>query len=108
MAFDSSEVKKMCDKLPAEERRSLQEERDLEEVQRLSELFKFYLELVLKIFVGTLGIAGAVTSFVLGKDVLDRTVSAVGLLLPALFCIGVGFGLLGATFTSFQIDSALR
>jgi hypothetical protein len=45
------------------EERPLQEQRDLEEFQRLSLLFQFYLNLVLQVFIATLGVAGAVSTF---------------------------------------------
>lgn len=94
----------MSDDLP------LQEQRDLEEFQRLSLVFQFYLELVLKAFVGTLGIAGGVTTFTLRKDVLDPHTSALGILLPAALCFGMGLGFLIATLSrlSGPIDRHIR
>jgi hypothetical protein len=90
------------------EERPLQEQRDLEELTRLSDLFKFYLELVLKVFVATLGIAGGVTTFVLTKQVLNPQTSAFGLLLPAALCLGMGLGLFVAMFSSFELAWALK
>jgi hypothetical protein len=90
------------------EERPLREQRDLEEFVRLSELFKFYLELVLKVFIATLGIAGGVTTFALKKgDVLDTKISSLGLFLPAALCLGVGIGFFVALRSSFQIGEAL-
>jgi hypothetical protein len=54
----------------------VEEKPQLEDYQRLSALFQFYLELVLKAFTFALGIAGGVSAFVLGKDVPDRRLAA--------------------------------
>jgi hypothetical protein len=89
-------------------KRSLQDQRDLEEFQRLTELFKFYLELVLKVFVATLGIAGGVTTFALTKNALDPQNSARAVLLPAALCLGMGLGFLVALRSSFQVGRALE
>jgi hypothetical protein len=82
--------------------------RDLEDYQRLSALFQFYLELVFKAFTFALGIAGGVGAFVLGTDVPDRRLAAFGLLLPAVLCIGMGFAFLRAVRSSLELNSALQ
>ena len=96
----------MSDDLPNE--MPLEEKRQLEDYQRLSKLFQFYLELTLKAFTFALGIAGGVTAFVLGKDVSDPRLAAFGLLLPAVLCSGMGLGFLWAVPSSFQLNKALQ
>lgn len=92
----------MSEELPLEERRKL------EDYQRLSALFQFYLELVLKAFTFAIGIAGAVSAFVLGNDVADRTLAKYGLLLPALLCIGMGAAFLRSIRSARELDAALQ
>jgi hypothetical protein len=92
----------MNDDMPLEERRQL------EDYQRLSLLFQFYLELTLKAFTFALGIAGGVSAFVLGKNLSDPHLAAFGLLLPAALCTGMGFGFLWALPSSLQLNKALK
>jgi hypothetical protein len=92
----------MNEDMPVEERRQL------EDYQRLSALFQFYLELVLKAFTFALGIAGGVAAFLLGKDVHDRPLAAYGLLLPAVLCIGMGAAFLRAVHSSLELNEALQ
>ena len=48
------------------------------------------------------------TTFALKKsDVLETKISALGLLLPAALCLGIGSGFLVALRSSFQIGRAL-
>jgi hypothetical protein len=86
----------------------LDEQRKLEDYQRLSALFQFYLELVLRAFTFALGIAGAVSAFVLGKDVADKHLASFGLLLPSLLCTGMGIAFLYALPSARELNEALQ
>src|SRR5260221_2911378 len=86
----------------------LEEKRQLEDYQRLSALFQFYLELVLKAFTFSLGFAGGVSAFVLGKDVSDRHLASFGLLLPSVLCIGMGVAFLRAAPSTLELNQALQ
>jgi hypothetical protein len=92
----------VVDKVAAE--RSPQDEKEFD---RLTELFKFYLQLVLNTFIFALGISGGVCAFALGKDNPHR-VAAVGLLLPAALCIGLGFAFRHAMDSTCELDEALQ
>jgi hypothetical protein len=86
----------------------LDEKRQLEDYQRLSALFQFYLELTFKAFTFVLGIAGGVSAFVLGKEVSDRHLAAFGLLLPSALCIGMGVAFLRAVPSTRELNEALQ
>jgi hypothetical protein len=86
----------------------IDEKRQLEDYQRLSALFQFYLELTLKAFTFVLGIAGGVSAFVLGKEVSDRHLAAFGLLLPSALCIGMGVAFLRAVPSTRELNEALQ
>jgi 4-amino-4-deoxy-L-arabinose transferase-like glycosyltransferase len=86
----------------------IDERRALEDYQRLSALFKFYLELVLKAFTFALGIAGGVSAFVLGKNVSDIHIASFGLLFPAVLCIGMGVAFWRAAPSSRELNNALQ
>jgi len=86
----------------------LDEQRALEEFKRLSDLFQFYLQLVLNTFIFALGIAGGVCAFVLGKDNPHPRLAAFGLLLPATLCIGLGVAFLRGMDSSFELNQALQ
>lgn len=80
----------------------------MEDYQRLSALFQFYLDLVLKAFTFAIGAAGAVSAFVLEKDVKDKHVASFGLLLPSLLCIGMGVAFLRAVRSARELNHALQ
>lgn len=81
--------------------------RDEKEFERLTELFKFYMQLTLNTFTFAVGIAGAVCAFSLGKDNPHR-LAAVGLLLPAALCIGLGLAFWHARDSTRQLNEALQ
>jgi hypothetical protein len=86
----------------------IDEKRQLEDYQRLSALFQFYLEHTLKVFTFVLGIADGVSAFVLGKEVSDRHPAALGLLLPSALCIGMGVAFLRAVPSTRELNEALQ
>jgi hypothetical protein len=86
----------------------LDEKRALEDYQRLSLLFQFYLELVLKVFTFVLGITGGVCAFVLGKSSSISHVASIGLLLPAVLCTGMGIAFIRAAPSSAELSEALE
>lgn len=86
---------------------SLDEQRGLEDYRRLSDLFQFYLQLVLSTFTFALGIAGGVCAFVLGKDVPNPRLASFGLLLPAALCTGLGYAFIKSRKSSEELHSAL-
>jgi len=80
-----------------------------DDYKHLSDLFQFYLELVFKAFTFTLGVSGAVVTFVLGKEVQDdRHTAAFGILLPAVLCIGMGIAFLRAIPSAHELTDALN
>ena len=78
----------------------------LVEYQELSELFRFYLGLVLQTVTFTLGVTGAVVTYVL-KDRKSRD-EVFGLLIPAALCLAMGIGFLRGVFYSDELGSRLR
>src|SRR6516164_8486650 len=86
----------------------LDEKRALEDYQRLSLLFQFYLELVLKAFTFVLGIAGGVCAFVLGKSDSISHVASIGLILPAVLCTGMGIAFIRGAPSSIELNEALQ
>ena len=83
-------------------------DRRWDDYKHLSDLFRFYLELVFKAFTYTLGISGAVVAFVLGKDGPDRHVAAFGILLPAVLCLGMGVAFLFGISSARELTVALQ
>lgn len=78
-----------------------------DDYEHLSELFRFYLDLVLKAFTFALGVSGAVVAFILGKDVQNLEIASFGLLLPSVLCIGMGVAFIRAIPSSRELTEAL-
>jgi hypothetical protein len=66
----------------------------LAEYGELSELFRFYLGLVLETVTFTLGVAGGIVTYVLKERKSKEEV--FGLVIPAILCLGMGIGFLRA------------
>ncbi|GAA3620142.1 hypothetical protein [Flavivirga jejuensis] len=58
----------------------------------LTELYKFYLDIVLKSVTFVLGVAGAVIAYLLKEA--KTHLSAYGLFVPSILCLGMGGGFL--------------
>lgn len=86
----------------------LDEQRALEEFKRLTDLFKFYLQLVINTFIFAVGISGGVCAFVLGKDNSHPRLAAFGLLLPVALCVGLGVAFLHARRSACELNEALQ
>lgn len=87
---------------------SPEEARKLEEYQRLSALFQFYLELAFKAFTFALGMAGAVSAFVLKRENADPHIASFGLLLPSLLCFGMGLAFIRSVPSAKELNQALQ
>jgi len=70
-----------------------EDQRALEEFKQLTELLRFYTNLVLQTLTFVLTATGAVVAYVI-KDFKEAPYSPYGFAIPAALCIGMGVGFL--------------
>lgn len=78
-----------------------------EEYKQLIDLFKFYLDLVIKTITATAAISGGIIAYVLKNDSCEKNFTCFGILLPVFICFGIGLGFLQAIPSTKDLTKAL-
>ena len=76
-----------------------------EEYSNLTDLYKFYLDIVLRSVIFVLGIVGAVLAYLLKESKSHLT--AFGLFIPSALCMGVGILFIAGLQKAKELSSAV-